>query len=97
MKARKAEQMKQVTIYTLDYCPYCKKAKKLLRDNNISFNEIDATPNEYSQAKMLEEKYDIQDEVTFPQIIIGEQRIGGCSDLENLIGNNKLTELLKED
>ena len=89
--------MKQVTIYTLDYCPYCKKAKKLLRDNDISFNEIDVTPNEYKQTEMLAEKYDIQDEVTFPQIIFGENRIGGCSDLELILQNGKLHELLKEE
>ena len=89
--------MKQVTIYTLDYCPYCKKAKQLLRNNNISFKEIDVTAEEYSQTKMLAEKYDIQDEVTFPQIIFGEQRIGGCSDLENIIANNQLEGLLKEE
>ncbi|MBQ2644434.1 glutaredoxin family protein [bacterium] len=89
--------MKKVTIYTLDYCPYCKKAKKILRDKNIPFNEIDVTSNEYSQSKMLEEKYDIQDDVTFPQIIIGEKRIGGCSDLEYLIEKNQLELELKEE
>lgn len=89
--------MKQVTIYTLDYCPYCKKAKTILRDKNIPFNEIDATPNEYKISKMLEEKYGIEEDVTFPQIIFGENRIGGCSDLEQIIADDKLDGLLKED
>lgn len=89
--------MKEVTIYTLDYCPYCKKAKKILRDNNISFKEIDVTANEYSQTKMITDKYDIQEEVTFPQIIFGENRIGGCSDLEEIVKNNQLQTLLNEE
>ncbi|MCR5260278.1 MAG: hypothetical protein K6C94_00385 [Candidatus Gastranaerophilales bacterium] len=89
--------MKEVTIYTLDYCPYCKKAKKLLRDNNIPFNEIDITANEYSQTQRIAEEYNLQDEVTFPQIIFGKTRIGGCADLEKIIGDNLLEKLLKED
>jgi len=88
--------MKNVTIYTLDYCPYCKKAKKLLRDNNIPFNEIDVTANEYSQTEIIAEKYDIKEEVTFPQIIFGEKRIGGCSDLEKIIADNQLEKMLNE-
>lgn len=89
--------MKKVTIYTLDYCPYCKKAKSILRNKNISFNEIDVTHNENHYVDLLTEKYKIKNEVTFPQIILGENRIGGCSDLERLIVDNKLDELLKEE
>lgn len=89
--------MKKVTIYTLNYCPYCKKAKTLLRDKNISFSEIDCSENEEKYIKFLAEKYNIQSEVTFPQIIFDEERIGGCSDLEHLIQTNKLEKLLKEE
>lgn len=89
--------MKQVTIYTLNYCPYCKKAKTILRDKNISFDEIDVTADEDVQSKKIAEKFKITGEVTFPQIIIGKDRIGGCSDLEQLIKENRLNKLLNEE
>lgn len=89
--------MKKVTIYTLNYCPYCKKAKNILRDQNIHFEEIDVTSDEDVKSKEIKEKYQIKGTVTFPQIIIGKNRIGGCSDLELLIENNKLNELFRED
>lgn len=87
----------QVKIYTLRYCPFCKKAKNILRDKNIQFEEIDVTDNEENFTDLLAEKYTIEEEVTFPQIIINGKRAGGCSDLEELIKTNKLDELLKEE
>lgn len=89
--------MQKITIYTLDYCPYCKKAKTILRDMNFQFEEIDATQNEDKISKELKEKYDIKGEITYPQIIIGKNRIGGCSDLQQLIEHHQLDTLLKED
>ena len=87
----------QVKIYTLSYCPFCKKAKTILRDKNVSFDEIDVTDNENNFSNLLAKKYNIKGEVTFPQIIINGNRIGGCSDLERLIETKKFDELLKEE
>lgn len=89
--------MKQVIIFTLNYCPFCKKAKNILREKNIPFEEIDVTSDEEAQTKIIAAKYQIKEEVTFPQIIIGETRIGGSDKLEQLIRENKLDTLLKED
>lgn len=89
--------MKQVTIYTLNYCPFCKKAKKILRENNIPFNEIDITADEEVQTPLVAKKLGINGEITFPQIIIDEKQIGGCSDLEQLVINGELDNLLKEE
>lgn len=89
--------MKQVTIYTLNYCPFCKKAKKILRENNIPFNEIDITADEETQTPLVADKLKINGEITFPQIIIGDEQIGGCSDLEQLVANGELDNLLKEE
>ena len=88
--------MKQVIVYSLDYCPYCKRAKTLLRERNISFKEIDVSRNEEKYSEKLEKKYGIKD-VTYPRIIIGNERIGGCSDLEHLIDTHKLNTLLNEE
>lgn len=87
----------QVKIYTLRYCPFCKKAKTILRDRNVNFEEIDVTDNENNFSNLLAEKYAIEGEVTFPQIIINGKRTGGCSDLEKLIETNKFEEQLKEE
>lgn len=88
--------MKEVIIYTVDYCPYCKKAEMLLKEKNISFKKIDITKNEDEHRQKLAEYYDIQGRVTVPQIIIGGRRIGGSDDLERLNNTGELDKLLKD-
>lgn len=88
--------MKEVLIYTVDYCPYCAKAEMLLKEKNIKFKKIDITENEQEHRQKLAEYYDIKGKVTVPQIIIGGRRIGGADDLERLIASGELDKMLKE-
>ena len=88
--------MKDVLIYTVDYCPYCKKAEMLLKAKNIPFKKIDITDNEKEHREKLAQYYDIQGRVTVPQIIIDKRRIGGFDDLYELNSSGELDKLLKE-
>lgn len=88
--------MKHAVIYTLEYCPYCKKAKKMLCDLNISFEEIDVTQDEEKYSKELSNLYSIKN-VTYPQIFIGGTRIGGSDALEEYVNSGRLKQILKED
>ncbi|MGM9993536.1 MAG: glutaredoxin domain-containing protein [Candidatus Avigastranaerophilus sp.] len=88
--------MKEVLVYTVNYCPYCKKAEMLLKEKNIDFRKIDITENEDEYRKKLAQYYDIQGRVTVPQIIIGSTRIGGADDLERLNNSGELDKLLKD-
>lgn len=88
--------MKEVLIYTVDYCPYCAKAEMLLKQNNIHFKKIDISQNESEYRQKLAQYYDIKGKVTVPQIIIGSKRIGGSDDLEKLLASGELDKILKE-
>ena len=83
--------MKKVVIYTVDYCPYCKKAKQILSDKNISFEEIDITENEDEALPELTKKTGID---TVPQIFIDDKFIGGCDTLSKLDASGELDSLL---
>lgn len=87
--------MKEVVIYTVDYCPYCKKAEMLLKEKAIPYKKIDITSNEEEYRNRLGEYYDIQGKVTVPQIIIGGKRIGGFDVLEKMNNSGTLDELLE--
>ena len=87
--------MKDVVIYTVDYCPYCKKAELLLNEKGVPFKKIDITVNEDEYREKLEQYYDIQGRVTVPQIIIGGKRIGGFDVLEKMNNSGTLDELLE--
>ena len=69
--------MEKVTIYTKDYCPYCRAAKQMLTARGISYLEHDV---EGDDAK-LQEMIDRSGRFTVPQIFFGDHHIGGHSDL----------------
>ena len=73
--------MKNIEIYTLDYCPYCQKAKFFLDELNIKYKEYSCEENEEKMRTKLKEKYNLPNLATFPQIIIDGKNIGGYSDL----------------
>ena len=72
---------KQIEIYTLDYCPYCQKAKFFLKELNQEFKEIPCDDNEDEMRLKLSKEYNLNGLATFPQIVINGINIGGYSDL----------------
>ncbi len=83
--------MSKIEIYTTDYCPYCKKAKSLLSQLGLDFQEIDISNNEDEAMNNLIAKTGMS---TVPQIFINDKFIGGCDDLFELQKTGKLQELL---
>jgi len=79
-----------VDIYTKVTCFYCMRAKSLLEQKEISFNEIKIDNNTELRNEMIKRSGGL----TVPQIFIGEQPIGGCDELFALHASNKLDELL---
>jgi len=86
--------MAKVVTYTVDYCPYCKKAKKLLAEKGVEFEDHDITDNETECRKQLGEMLNIPGRVSVPQIIINGKHIGGFTELKGLEDSGKLDELL---
>jgi glutaredoxin 3 len=83
--------VQHVTIYTKDYCPYCRRAKELLTQKGVDFEEIDVTTDTEGQKAMAVRAHGRS---TVPQIFIGEQHIGGCDDIHALEAAGKLDALL---
>ena len=46
--------MKKIKIYTTNHCPFCIKAKSLLKKKNIKFSEINVSNNALLREKMVE-------------------------------------------
>lgn len=84
--------MSDIVIYTKDYCPYCTKAKTLLKRKGVSFREIDVTHDETLQKEMIEKSGGRR---SVPQIIIDGKAVGGADDLQALETAGKLDALLK--
>jgi glutaredoxin 3 len=82
--------MPRITIYTTPICPYCVRAKSLLKKKGAEFEEIDVFMDMDARLEM-ESKSGRQ---TVPQIFIGDTHVGGCDDLCALDSAGKLDPLL---
>lgn len=80
-----------ITIYTTRTCPFCIRAKGLLREKNVRFDEIDVGGDPSVRAQMTQRANGRR---TVPQIFIGDRHVGGCDDLFDLERQGKLDGLL---
>lgn len=80
----------KIVVYTMDYCPYCLRAKDLLKRRGIDFKEILVPMDDEAQWDELEKKSGMK---TMPQIFHGERLIGGYNDLAALDQKDQLASL----
>lgn len=83
--------MQKIVIYTTNYCPFCDRAKMLLKSKGYSYEEIDAQPEEVRKS-MIERA---SGRKTVPQIFIGETHVGGFDDLHALDRAGKLKPMVE--
>lgn len=84
--------MQAVKMYTTAVCPYCIRAKQLLKARGVEAIEeirIDQLPAERDQMMALTGRR------TVPQIFIGSTHVGGCDDLVALDAKGGLMPLLQ--
>ena len=85
--------MAKVEVYSTSYCPYCMRAKALLRSKGVAFEEIDVTNDPALRAKMVERAGGRR---TVPEIFINGEIIGGCDELYMLELSGELDTLLAQ-
>jgi glutaredoxin 3 len=82
--------MKDVTVYTTDHCSLCVSAKALLERRGIGYREINLARDPDGRTKLQR----VTGMFSFPQIVIGEEPIGGFSELLAADREGRLTGLL---
>jgi glutaredoxin 3 len=83
--------MNRVLMYTTQVCPYCVRAKALLKQRGVEAIEevrVDIDPG--ARQRMVE----LTGRRTVPQIFIGDTHVGGCDDLVALDHRGELRRLL---
>jgi glutaredoxin 3 len=82
--------MRQVTVYTTDSCSFCASAKMLLGKRNIEYTEINLARDPDGRSELAERT----GMITFPQILIDGEPIGGFHELLAADRAGRLSELL---
>jgi len=84
--------MSAVKMYTTAVCPYCVRAKQILKARGVEQIEeirVDTAP------ELREDMMQITGRRTVPQIFIGDTHVGGCDDLMALDARGGLLPLLQ--
>jgi glutaredoxin 3 len=81
----------KVEVYTWSTCPFCIRAKALLKNKGVDFVEYSIDGDEDARDKMSERA---NGKRSLPQIFINDLHIGGCDDIHALDAQGKLANLL---
>ncbi|MGZ3686909.1 MAG: glutaredoxin 3 [Bdellovibrionota bacterium] len=82
--------MAKIVVYTTEYCPYCVRAKGLLKQRGIPFEEKLIDEDDDATWDMLRKKSGM---MTVPQIYADDKVIGGYTDLAALDAKDQLESL----
>jgi glutaredoxin 3 len=85
--------MSGITIYSSMLCGFCHRAKQLLNQKNLPFDEIDVGERPGAYQEMLKISHGSS---SVPQIFIGNTHVGGCDELFGMDSSGELDDLLAE-
>ncbi len=83
--------MARVEIYTKFFCPYCARAKRLLDEKGVAYEEYEISGGGEKREEMIQRS---GGRTTVPQIFIDGRHIGGSDDIAALERDRKLDPLL---
>lgn len=83
--------MKKVKLYSWTFCPFCVRAKEVLVQNGIEFEEI-VIENDQAEMQRLTE---ITGSDTVPQIFVEDEFIGGCDELLQIEREGKIEAIFR--
>jgi len=78
-----------ITVYTTDPCSFCTRAKQLLTQRGLTFDEINLAKDPEGRAQLVERT----GMMSFPQVIIDDEPVGGFMELVQLDRNGLLRQL----
>lgn len=81
----------KVEIYTTPFCPYCSRAKKLLEQKGVAFEEIDVMMQAGKRKEMRERAGGVN---TVPQVFVDGELLGDCDFIHSLDATGELDQRL---
>ena len=82
----------KIEVYSGDFCPYCVRAKSLLKQRGLEFIEYNVQQDPDKRAEMMKRSNGGR---SIPQIFINDQHVGGCDELYALDKKGKLDAWLE--
>ncbi|HEV2075100.1 MAG TPA: glutaredoxin domain-containing protein [Thermoleophilaceae bacterium] len=80
----------RLTLYTTQFCGFCRQAKALLESRGLPYREVDLSEDPSARDRLVA----LTGQMTFPQILIGDRAIGGFRELVEADRDGTLRSLL---
>lgn len=85
-----------VVIYSKSVCKFCVMAKEFFKEHQIPYQEIMLDPKSNEYADQVSDLLERTNHTTFPYIFVGDEFIGGYTDLMTAYNTLRLHELLSK-
>ena len=82
--------MAQITVYTTEPCSFCLRVKQLLAQRGVVYEEVNLSKDPEGRAQLVERT----GMLSFPQVVIGDEVIGGFRETHEADRSGRLRELL---
>ena len=82
--------MAQITVYTTDPCSFCVRVKQLLSARGVDYDEVNLSKDPEGRAHLVERT----GMLSFPQVVIGDEVVGGFRETFEADRSGRLRELL---
>ncbi|MEM9072653.1 MAG: glutaredoxin 3 [Myxococcota bacterium] len=80
----------KVVVYSVEWCPYCRMARRLLDGKGVSYELVDVDGDSSKRAWLME----VTGQRTVPQVFIDDRPYGGYTDVAALDRRGELDPLL---
>ena len=82
--------MAEITIYTTEPCSFCARVKGLLDARGVDFREVNLAKDQEGRSELVRRT----GMMSFPQVIVGDQVLGGFAELKAAAESGRLEQLL---
>ncbi len=82
--------MSRITVYTTEPCGYCARVKGLLQARGLEFSEINLSKDPAGRIELVSKT----GMMTFPQVIVDGELVGGFNETRAAVQSGRLEELL---
>jgi glutaredoxin 3 len=82
--------MPEITVYTTDPCGYCARTKRLLTARGLTFTEVNLSKDPHGRSELVRRT----GMMSFPQVLIDGELLGGFAETEAAARSGRLEELL---
>lgn len=82
--------MASITVYTTEPCSFCSRVKDLLSKRGLAYDEINLSKDPAGRTELVK----LTGMMSFPQVIVGEQLLGGFRETLQADQSGRLQELV---